>query len=112
MELALRARVAWLSRQMDSWCSLDHDLVLSSGGGNWAVRMWAPASTPQHFVTAEIQDRAGDAESTPPPAPQQDTSPPPAPEPQAATPPAREWGSWPLRAPWAFSPSETSPWDK
>ena len=63
-------------------------------------------------VTAEIQDRAGDAESTPPPAPRQDTSPPPAPEPQAATPPAREWGSWPLRAPWAFSPSETSSWDK
>ena len=56
MELALRARVAWLSRQMDSWCSLDHDLVLSSGGGNWAVRMWASASTPQHFVTAEIQE--------------------------------------------------------
>ena len=63
-------------------------------------------------VTAEIQDRAGDAESAPPPTPRQDTSTPPAPEPQAATPPAREWGSWPLRAPWAFSPSETSSWDK
>ena len=63
-------------------------------------------------VTAEIRDRAGDAESTPPPSPRQDTSPPPVPEPQAATPPAREWGSWPLRAPWTFSPSETSSWDK
>ena len=63
-------------------------------------------------VTTEIQDRAGDAESTPPPAPQQDASPPPAPAPQPATPQAREWGSWPLRAPWAFLPSETSSWDK
>ena len=64
-------------------------------------------------VTDEIRDRAGGAETAPPPAPQQDTSPPsPAPEPQAATPPAREWGSWPLRAPWTFSPSETSSWDK
>jgi hypothetical protein len=63
-------------------------------------------------VTAEIQDRAGDAESVPPSAPQQDTSPLPAPELQAATPPAREWGAWPLRAPWTFSSSETSSWDK
>lgn len=56
MELALRARVAWLGRRIDSWCDLEHDLVLSSGGGNWAVRIWAPASTAGHFVTAEIQE--------------------------------------------------------
>ena len=62
-------------------------------------------------VTAEIQDRARDGESTPPPAPQLDTSPPSASGPQVATPPPREWGSWPLRAPWTFSPSETSSWD-
>jgi hypothetical protein len=56
MELALRARVAWLSRRMDTWCTLNHDLDRSSGGGNWAVHMWAPLSTPQHFVTAEVQE--------------------------------------------------------
>jgi len=56
MELALRARVAWLSRRMDSWCEVDHDLDPSSGGGNWAVRMWAATSTPHHFVIAEIQE--------------------------------------------------------
>lgn len=56
MELALRARVAWLSRRMDSWSALEHDLDPSSGGGNWAVRMWAPASKPDHVVTAEIQE--------------------------------------------------------
>lgn len=55
-ELALRARIAWLSRRMDSWCDLLHDIVPSSGGGNWAVRIWAPAPTPGHFVTAEIQE--------------------------------------------------------
>jgi hypothetical protein len=67
-------------------------------------------------VTAEIQERAEEAGTAPPLAPHQDVSPspalPPAPEPQAATSPTREWGSWPLRAPWAFSPPETSPWDK
>jgi hypothetical protein len=56
MELALRARVAWLSRQLDSWCTLDHDIVPSSGGGNWAVRVWAPVGTPGHFITAELQE--------------------------------------------------------
>lgn len=56
MGLALRARVAWLSRQLDSWCEVDHDIDPSSGGGNWAIRMWAATSKPDHFATAEIQE--------------------------------------------------------
>lgn len=56
MELALRTRVAWLSRQMDAWCRLEHDVEPSSGGGNWAVRMWAPPGTHGHVVAAEIQE--------------------------------------------------------
>jgi hypothetical protein len=56
MELQLRARVTWLSRQMDFWCTLEHDMVPSSGGGNWVARMWAPASAPGHHVTAELQE--------------------------------------------------------
>lgn len=55
-ELALRARIAWLSRQMDSWCDLEHDIVPSSGGGNWAARMWTDSPAPGHFVTAEVQE--------------------------------------------------------
>jgi hypothetical protein len=45
-ELALRARIAWLSRQMDQWCELPHDIVPSSGGGNWAARIWTTAIAP------------------------------------------------------------------
>jgi hypothetical protein len=56
MELQLRARVTWLSRQMDFWCTLEHDMVPSSGGGNWVARMWALASAPGHRVTAELQE--------------------------------------------------------
>lgn len=56
LELALRARIAWLSARMDSWCQLEHDIDPSSGGGNWAVRMWADSSSPGHFLTAEIQE--------------------------------------------------------
>lgn len=56
MELSLRARVAWLSRQMDEWCTLDRDMVSSSGGGTWAIRLWSPATTSGHLVTAEVQE--------------------------------------------------------
>ena len=34
MELALRARIAWLSRRLDEWCTLSHDIEPSSGGGS------------------------------------------------------------------------------
>lgn len=56
MELALRARIAWLSRQVDGWCSLPHDMEPSSGGGNWAVRIWTPSRAPGHVVAAELQE--------------------------------------------------------
>lgn len=55
-ELALRTRVAWLASQMDGWCDLEHDIVPSSGGGNWAARMWTGCSAEGHFVTAEVQE--------------------------------------------------------
>ncbi|HEY5845849.1 MAG TPA: hypothetical protein VIT42_03555 [Microlunatus sp.] len=55
-ELALRARVAWLASRLDSWCELEHDIAQSSGGGNWAVRMWSATSTADHYVTAELQE--------------------------------------------------------
>lgn len=56
MELAIRARISWLSTQLDSWCALDHDIEQSSGGGNWAVRIWTRASSPGHVVAAEVQE--------------------------------------------------------
>jgi hypothetical protein len=55
-ELALRARIVWLSRQMDTWCEVEHDIVPSSGGGNWATRMWVNASSAEHYATAELQE--------------------------------------------------------
>lgn len=56
MELALRARIAWLSRQADGWCRLPHDIEPSSGGGTWAVRIWTSSRSPGHLVTAEVQE--------------------------------------------------------
>lgn len=56
MELELRARVSWLSRQMDAWCTIEHHLAASSGGGNWVTRISAPAGASSHSVTAELQE--------------------------------------------------------
>jgi hypothetical protein len=55
-ELALRARVAWLAARMSSWSRIESDLQISSGGGAWVAAMRAPATTPEHFVIAEIQE--------------------------------------------------------
>lgn len=56
MELALRARIAWLSRHLDGWCQLPHDIEPSSGGGTWAVRIWTASRSLGHLVTAEMQE--------------------------------------------------------
>jgi len=55
-ELALRARIVWLSGRMESWCDLDHELSLSSGGGAWVADMSAAAASTSHRVIAEIQE--------------------------------------------------------
>lgn len=55
-ELALRTRVAWLASQADQWCEINHDAVQSSGGGNWGLRMWAPAAPANHYLTVEMQE--------------------------------------------------------
>jgi hypothetical protein len=57
MELALRARVAWLYGRLTSWCTVDHDMTPASGGGNWAIRLWSRAAdASDHLVTAEFQE--------------------------------------------------------
>ncbi len=56
MELELRARVTWLSRQMDAWCTIEHHLAASSGGGSWVARISAPAGASGHSLTAELQE--------------------------------------------------------
>lgn len=55
-ELALRARVAWLARRMDTWCVLDHALELSSGGGAWVASMRSGPLHEGHRVIAEVQE--------------------------------------------------------
>lgn len=55
-ELALRARVAWLSTRMQEWCQIDHDLAMSSGGGAWVAAMRTQTGVDHHWVIAELQE--------------------------------------------------------
>lgn len=56
LELALRARVAWLAARTRQWCQLDQSLEMSSGGGAWVVAMRTPANSPGHSFVAELQE--------------------------------------------------------
>ena len=56
LELSLRAKVAWLTNRMDTWCRVDHYLSMSSGGGAWVATLRTPATSPGHWVLAEIQE--------------------------------------------------------
>jgi hypothetical protein len=54
-ELALRARIAWLSHHLDGM-TLERDLIQSSGGGIWVLRFWADTATPNLRVQVEVQE--------------------------------------------------------
>lgn len=56
LELHLRARIAWLSNRLATWCELDHDMCPASGGGNWSLRVWSDSSVADHVVAFEIQE--------------------------------------------------------
>lgn len=54
-ELALRARIAWLAHHLDE-STLQHDIVQSSGGGMWVLRLWADTAVPNLRVQVEVQE--------------------------------------------------------
>lgn len=54
-ELALRARIAWLSHHLDGM-TLERDLVQSSGGGIWVLRFWSATAVPNLRVQVEVQE--------------------------------------------------------
>lgn len=54
-ELALRARIAWLAHHLDD-SSLERDIIQSSGGGIWVLRLWADTEVPNLRVQVEVQE--------------------------------------------------------
>lgn len=55
LELALRARIAWLARQISS-SRLGTDVVQSSGGGLWVLRIWTVTQISNLRVQVEVQE--------------------------------------------------------
>jgi hypothetical protein len=55
-ELDMRARMVWLARAMDGWCEIEHDLVQSSAGGSWVVRMKVPSTRPGYRLGLELEE--------------------------------------------------------
>lgn len=54
-ELALRARIAWLTHHLNGM-TLDRDIIQSSGGGIWVLRLWADTAVPNLRVQVEVQE--------------------------------------------------------
>ncbi len=55
-ELALRSRTAWIANRMAEWCTIEHSLEMSSGGGAWVAAMRAALPGTDHVVMAEVQE--------------------------------------------------------
>lgn len=55
LELALRARIAWLAHGF-SGPGLTWNITQSSGGGAWVLRAWASTSLPDLQVQLEVQE--------------------------------------------------------
>jgi hypothetical protein len=54
--VALRARMVWLHRNLAPAASIRHDLVSSSAGVSWVVRMFADAAELGYRVMLEIEE--------------------------------------------------------
>lgn len=54
--IAMRARVAWVYRQLRPSPAVEHDLVSSSAGRSWVARLYTLAQTPGYWVYAEAEE--------------------------------------------------------
>ncbi len=54
--IAMRARMSWVHVQIDPPAPIDHDLVGSSAGVSWVVRMFTEALVPGYRVIVEIEE--------------------------------------------------------
>lgn len=54
--LAIRARMAWLSRQVHLPAGLEHDLVPSSAGVSWVARLYAKTPLRDYWIMADVEE--------------------------------------------------------
>lgn len=54
--IAMRARMSWLHRQLAPPPLIEHDLVASTAGVSWVVRMYADAQAPGYQIMIEAEE--------------------------------------------------------
>jgi hypothetical protein len=55
--VAMRARMAWVYQHLRPPALIEHDLVSSSAGQSWVVRLYAPAQKSGYWVYVEAEER-------------------------------------------------------
>jgi hypothetical protein len=55
--IAMRARMAWVYRQLRPPPSVEHDLVSSSAGRSWVARFYTRSQKENHWLYAEAEER-------------------------------------------------------
>lgn len=55
--LSLRVRVSWLYSQIKPPRPVEHDLIMSSAGVSWVVRMYASTGRPGYWIMSELEER-------------------------------------------------------
>lgn len=53
--VAMRARMSWLHGQLDPPAPIEHDLVPSTAGVSWVVRLLAEATAPMYQILVEVE---------------------------------------------------------
>ncbi|GIJ64787.1 hypothetical protein Vau01_123030 [Virgisporangium aurantiacum] len=54
--VAMRARMSWLHGQLNPPVPIDHDLVPSTAGVSWVVRLFADAAVPGYQILVEVEE--------------------------------------------------------
>lgn len=54
--VALRTRMSWLYSQVPTLAGVEHDLVGSSAGVSWVVRLYAETPVPGYWIMSEVEE--------------------------------------------------------
>jgi len=57
--IAMRARMSWVYSHISPPAAVEHDLVPSSAGVSWVLRMLADAVQPGYKIVVEVEERLG-----------------------------------------------------
>lgn len=57
--VAMRARASWVYANLDPPEGVEHDLVGSSAGASWPIRLYVQAAAPGYWAMVDVEERMG-----------------------------------------------------